>query len=29
MVPDMVEFCESLPRTSTGKVDRTRLTEAR
>jgi amino acid adenylation domain-containing protein len=29
MVPDMVEFCEALPRTSTGKVDRTRLTEAR
>ena len=28
MVPDMVEFCEELPRTSTGKVDRTRLTRA-
>jgi amino acid adenylation domain-containing protein len=26
MVPDVVEFCEALPRTSTGKVDRTRLT---
>ena len=26
MVPDVVEFCQSLPRTSTGKVDRTRLT---
>jgi amino acid adenylation domain-containing protein len=25
MVPDVVEFCEALPRTSTGKVDRTRL----
>ena len=25
MVPDMVEFCEALPRTSTGKVDRARL----
>jgi acyl-coenzyme A synthetase/AMP-(fatty) acid ligase len=29
MVPDMVEFCEALPRTSTGKVDRARLTGAR
>jgi amino acid adenylation domain-containing protein len=29
MVPDVVEFCEALPRTSTGKVDRTRLTRAR
>ena len=28
MVPDMVEFCEALPRTSTGKVDRARLTGA-
>jgi acyl-CoA synthetase (AMP-forming)/AMP-acid ligase II len=27
MVPDVVEFCEALPRTSTGKVDRTRLAE--
>jgi amino acid adenylation domain-containing protein len=27
MVPDAVEFCETLPRTSTGKVDRTRLTQ--
>jgi amino acid adenylation domain-containing protein len=25
MVPDMVEFCEALPRTSTGKIDRARL----
>jgi amino acid adenylation domain-containing protein len=25
MVPDVVEFCEELPRTSTGKVDRARL----
>ena len=25
MVPDVVEFCEALPRTSTGKVDRARL----
>ncbi len=25
MVPDVVEFCEALPRTSTGKVDRVRL----
>jgi amino acid adenylation domain-containing protein len=29
MVPDIVEFCETLPRTSTGKVDRTRLAGAR
>jgi amino acid adenylation domain-containing protein len=28
MVPDVVEFCEALPRTSTGKVDRTRLIQA-
>ncbi len=27
MVPDVVEFCEALPRTSTGKVDRARLAE--
>jgi amino acid adenylation domain-containing protein len=27
MVPDVVEFCEELPRTSTGKVDRTRLAQ--
>jgi amino acid adenylation domain-containing protein len=27
MVPDVVEFCETLPRTSTGKVDRVRLAE--
>jgi amino acid adenylation domain-containing protein len=27
MVPDVVEFCEALPRTSTGKVDRARLVE--
>jgi acyl-CoA synthetase (AMP-forming)/AMP-acid ligase II len=25
MVPDVVEFCEALPRTSTGKVDRARI----
>lgn len=29
MVPDVVEFCEALPRTSTGKVDRTGLAAAR
>ncbi len=29
MVPDVVEFCEALPRTSTGKVDRARLRGAR
>jgi long-chain acyl-CoA synthetase len=29
MVPDVVEFCEELPRTSTGKVDRARLAWAR
>jgi amino acid adenylation domain-containing protein len=28
MVPDVVEFCEALPRTSTGKVDRARLGES-
>jgi len=28
MVPDVVEFCEALPRTSTGKVDRARLAPA-
>jgi amino acid adenylation domain-containing protein len=28
MVPDVVEFCEELPKTSTGKVDRTRLIQA-
>jgi len=27
MVPDAVEFCEALPRTSNGKVDRARLTQ--
>jgi amino acid adenylation domain-containing protein len=27
MVPDTVEFCETLPRTSTGKVDRARLAQ--
>jgi acyl-coenzyme A synthetase/AMP-(fatty) acid ligase len=26
-VPDVVEFCEVLPRTSNGKVDRVRLAE--
>jgi acyl-coenzyme A synthetase/AMP-(fatty) acid ligase len=25
MVPDVVEFCEALPRTSTGKIDRALL----
>ena len=29
MVPDVGEFCEALPRTSTGKVDRTQLARAR
>jgi amino acid adenylation domain-containing protein len=29
MVPDVVEFCEALPRTSTGKIDRARLAGAR
>jgi amino acid adenylation domain-containing protein len=29
MVPDVVEFCGELPRTSTGKVDRDRLARAR
>ncbi len=29
MVPDVVEFCQALPRTSTGKVDRDRLARAR
>ncbi len=29
MVPDVIEFCEALPRTSTGKVDRTQLAQAR
>ena len=29
MVPDVVEFCEALPRTSTGKVDRAQLAQAR
>jgi amino acid adenylation domain-containing protein len=28
MVPDVVEFCQQLPRTSTGKVDRARLARA-
>jgi amino acid adenylation domain-containing protein len=27
MVPDVVEFCDALPRTSTGKVDRARLAQ--
>ena len=27
MVPDVVEFCEALPRTSTGKVGRAGLAE--
>jgi amino acid adenylation domain-containing protein len=29
MVPDVVEFCDALPRTSTGKVDRAQLAQAR
>ena len=29
MVPDVVEFCQELPRTPTGKVDRVRLARAR
>jgi acyl-CoA synthetase (AMP-forming)/AMP-acid ligase II len=29
MVPDVVEFCEALPRTATGKVDRAGLAGAR
>jgi amino acid adenylation domain-containing protein len=29
MVPDVVELCEALPRTSNGKVDRARLARAR
>ena len=29
MVPDVVEFCEALPRTSTGKIDRARLATAK
>jgi L-proline---[L-prolyl-carrier protein] ligase len=29
MVPDVVEFCEALPRTSTGKVDRAQVAQAR
>jgi amino acid adenylation domain-containing protein len=28
MVPDVVEFCETLPRTSNGKIDRARLAKA-
>jgi acyl-coenzyme A synthetase/AMP-(fatty) acid ligase len=27
MVPDVVEFCQALPRTSTGKLDRAALLE--
>jgi acyl-coenzyme A synthetase/AMP-(fatty) acid ligase len=27
-VPDVVEFCEALPRTSTGKVDRAQFATA-
>jgi amino acid adenylation domain-containing protein len=27
MVPDVVEFCETLPKTSTGKIDRARLAQ--
>jgi acyl-coenzyme A synthetase/AMP-(fatty) acid ligase len=27
MVPDVVEFCEALPRNSNGKVDRARLAQ--
>ena len=28
MVPDVLEFCQALPRTSTGKIDRARLARA-
>jgi len=27
MIPEQIEFCESLPKTSTGKIDRVRLTK--
>jgi acyl-CoA synthetase (AMP-forming)/AMP-acid ligase II len=27
MIPEQIEFCESLPKTSTGKIDRMRLTQ--
>jgi amino acid adenylation domain-containing protein len=27
MIPEQIEFCESLPKTSTGKIDRVRLTQ--
>jgi amino acid adenylation domain-containing protein len=28
MIPEQIEFCESLPKTSTGKIDRVRLAQA-
>ena len=28
MIPELVEFCASLPKTSTGKIDRVRLTQS-
>ena len=28
MIPEQIEFCETLPKTSTGKIDRVRLTQA-
>jgi amino acid adenylation domain-containing protein len=28
MIPEQIEFCEALPKTSTGKIDRVRLTQA-
>lgn len=28
MIPEIIEFCESLPKTSTGKIDRVRLSQA-
>ncbi len=29
MIPELIEFCESLPKTSTGKVDRRRLAQGK
>jgi amino acid adenylation domain-containing protein len=28
MIPELIEFCDSLPKTSTGKIDRVRLAQA-
>lgn len=28
MIPDLIEFCDSLPKTSTGKIDRVRLVQS-